>query len=557
MTTLTEPSVDAGRPGRAGRDRDVIVIGAGHNGLVAAAYLQKAGLDTLVLEASPVIGGMLGSYPAIAEAPGHIINEGAIQASLFRASPIESDLALARHGLRQIRADPFHVHVDRDTGASLAIWEDPARTAEEIRHFSRKDAAAWLEMSRTLDVALDIVLPMMLTHPLRPSPKAVVQMLKGAAKGNRRLTDLVRMFSISHSETIAERFEHPLVKGALAQMPAGFFWMEAEFTGWALVYIGLCQRTGSARFQGGTNGLSTAVHAAFLNAGGECRTSSRVGELVVDAGRVCGVRLESGEELRAGQVMAACNPYSTLNEMLPKGMLNERLQRRAEYIPVNTTGVASLKIDVACSGELSTARINKQRRDRLDIRGYITSWQSFEEHEEAWTASIGGRWPKAIPFIGLCPNVLDPTQAPDGQDTWWMWSGITPNFPLGGWEGCKEQIGQRVIDEAATVFDGLDRLELGRVVKHAAELEQRFNTYGGNVYHVSPMPLRFGPLRPAPGLSGYKMPVDGLWLTGAGTHPTGGISGIPGYNAAHTLLRDLRRHGKGSARAKATLSVAR
>jgi phytoene dehydrogenase-like protein len=557
MTTLTERTVDAGPPGRASRDRDVIVIGAGHNGLVAAAYLQRAGLDTLVLEASPVIGGMLGSYPVIAEAPDHIINEGAIQASLFRASPIESDLDLGRFGLRQIRADPFHVHVDRDSGASLAIWENPVRTADEIRHFSRRDADAWLEMSRTLDVALDLVLPMMLTHPLRPSPKAVARMLKGAAKGNRRLADLVRMFSISHSETITERFEHPLVRGALAQMPAGFFWMEADFTGWALVYIGLCQRTGSVRFQGGTNGLSTAVHGAFLAAGGECRTAARVHELVVDADRVCGVRLESGEEIRAGRVMAACNPYNTLNEMLPKGMLGERLQRRAESIPVNTTGVASLKIDVACSGELSTERINRQRRDGLDIRGYITSWQTFEEHEEAWTASIGGRWPKAIPFIGLCPNVLDPTQAPAGQDTWWMWSGITPNFPQGGWDGDKQPIAQRVIDEAAQVFDGLDRLELGRVVKHATELEQRFNTYGGNVYHVSPMPLRFGPLRPAPGLSGYKLPVDGLWLTGAGTHPTGGISGIPGYNAAHTLLREARRHGKGIARPRSALSGVR
>ncbi len=546
MTALSAPPTERSPAGEARRDRDVIVIGAGHNGLVAAAYMQKAGLDTLVLEASPVIGGMLGSYPVIDGAPDHVINEGAIQASLFRASPIERDLQLRRFGLRQVKADPFHVHVDRDTGASLAIWENPARTADEIRRFSRRDAEAWLEMSRTLDVALDLVLPLMMTHPLRPSPKAVAQMLKAAAKGNRRIADLVRMFAISHSETIAERFEHPLVKGALAQMPAGFFWMEADFTGWALVYIGLCQRTGSSRFVGGTNGLSVALHRAFLELGGECRTSARVRDLLAAGDRVAGVRLESGEEIRASHVMAACNPYNTLNELLPRGILEERLQRRAEHIPVATTRVASLKIDVACSGELSTERINKQRRDGLDIRGYITSWQTFEEHEEAWIASIGGKWPKAIPFIGLCPNVLDPTQAPAGQDTWWMWSGIVPNSPDEGWESAKQPIGQRVIDEASQVFDGLDHLEIGRVVKHAAELEARFNTYGGNVYHVSPMPLRFGPLRPAPGLGGYKMPVDGLWLTGAGTHPTGGISGLPGYNAAHALLRDVRRAARRS-----------
>jgi phytoene dehydrogenase-like protein len=256
------------------------------------------------------------------------------------------------------------------------------------------------------------------------------------------------------------------------------------------------------------------------------------------------VRLESGEEIRASHVMAACNPYNTLTELLPGGVLEERLQRRAEHIPVTTTRVGSLKIDVACSGQLSTERVNRERRDGLDVRGYITSWQTFEEHEEAWIASIGGRWPKAIPFIGLCPTVLDPSQAPEGQDTWWMWSGITPNYPDGGWESCREAVGQRVIDEAARVFEGLDTLEIGRSVRHAVELEQRFNTFGGNVYHVSPMPLRFGPLRPAPGLGAYRMPVDGLWLTGAGTHPTGGISGLPGYNAANTLLREVRQRGR-------------
>jgi phytoene dehydrogenase-like protein len=289
--------------------------------------------------------------------------------------------------------------------------------------------------------------------------------------------------------------------------------------------------------------LTDALQACLLDHGGEVRTSARVVELKVRGDSVTGVRLESGEEVGAGHVMAGCNPYATLNHMLPKGMLNERLQSRAEWIPITTTQSASLKIDVACSGLLSTERFNRWRSDGLDVRGYITSWQTFEEHEEAWTASIGGDWPQKIPFIGLCPTALDPTQAPAGQDTFWMWSGIIPNFPKGGWESSREAIGQRIIDESAGVFEGLDKLEIGRSVRSAPELEQRFNTPGGNVYHVSATAMRFGPLRPAVGLGSYKMPIEGLWLTGAGTHPTGGISGIPGYVAAKTLLKHVEKQG--------------
>ena len=139
-------------------DYDVIVISAGHNGLTAAAYLARAGLRVIVLEASPTPGGMLGTNAIFDTAPDHLINEGGIQASLFRSSSIEADLELERYGLRQIIADPFHVHLDPD-GPSLAFWKDPARTADELKYFSQKDARAWLEFAHQLDAAMDIALP--------------------------------------------------------------------------------------------------------------------------------------------------------------------------------------------------------------------------------------------------------------------------------------------------------------------------------------------------------------------------------------------------------------
>src|SRR4051812_21174544 len=128
---------------------DVVVVGAGHNGLVAACYLAKAGRRVTVLEASPTVGGMISTNAVIPGAPDHLINEGGIQASLFRATTIVEDLGLARHGFRQLVADPFHVQVDPD-GPSLAFWADARRTADEIRYFSRRDADRYLEFARSL-----------------------------------------------------------------------------------------------------------------------------------------------------------------------------------------------------------------------------------------------------------------------------------------------------------------------------------------------------------------------------------------------------------------------
>jgi phytoene dehydrogenase-like protein len=524
--------------GSNGQGADVIVVGAGHNGLTAACYLQKAGLGTLVLEASPTAGGMLSTNPVIADAPEHRINEGGIQASLFRATTIEADLELGRYGLRQLIADPYHVHLDPN-GPSLAIWRDPQRTAAEIRAFSPKDADAWLDLARSLDAAMDLVVPFMLGHPTRPSPAAVLKTLYGL-RHRRELAPIARMFTTSHAEIIEERFEHPLVRGALAAMPP-FSWMTQDGTGWALIYLAVCQRTNSARFEGGSGALTDALQACLVDHGGRVRTSAEVADLLVSGGRVNGVRLASGEEIAAGTVLATCSPFATLVDLLPDGVLTEHMQRRAERIPTTTVEAASLKIDVALSGRVSLPRHQAWRKDDLDLRKPIVSWHTYEDHVRAWDDTVGRRWPDPIPFIGIVPTAIDPTQAPAGQDTFWLWSGITPANPAEKWEDVRERVGDSVLTECAAYYEGLDELEIGRRVFSAPDLEERFHVPGGNVYHVDPVAFRFGPMRPAPGFGSYETPVPGLWLSGAGTHPTGGISGIPGQVAAKTLIKKVAK----------------
>jgi phytoene dehydrogenase-like protein len=520
-------------------DHDVIVIGAGHNGLTAAAYLQRAGLRVIVLEASPTSGGMLGTNPIFASAPRHLVNEGGIQASLFRSATIEADLELQRYGLRQIIADPFHVHLDPN-GPSLAFWKDPSKTADEIRHFSQRDARKYLEFSQQLDAAMDLVLPFMNGHPTHPSGTSILNAIPVAARRRKDLLPLVQLLTRSHAELITEYFDTPLLKAALASMPP-FCWMTQDGTGWALIYIGMCQRTNSSRMAGGSGALPASIQRSFEAHGGTVRLSARVQELLLDRGSISGVRLEGGEVLRAPYVMASCSPKLTLTQLLPDGVLDDTMQRRADAIPVDVVEAATLKIDVALDGQLTLPRHQAWRKDDLNLREPIVAWQTFEEHIRAWEDTIAGRWPDPICGIGIIPTALDPSQAPTGKDTFWYWSGVTPAHPREPWKDVRDKIGDRALDAAAEIYDGLDSMVIERRVVNIPDIETRFNVPGGNVYHVDPAGMRFGPLRPATGFGGYDTPVPGLFLSGAGTHPTGGISGIPGQQSAKWLLKKKAR----------------
>lgn len=524
-------------------DHDAIVIGAGHNGLTGAAYLAKAGLNVVVLEAAPTPGGMLGTNPIFDAAPEHLVNEGGIQASIFRSTTIERDLDLKRHGLRWIDADPYHVHLDPE-GPSLAFWHDADRTAEEIKYFSSHDARAWIEFSNSLDAAMKIGLPFMNGHPTRPSGRALLNAIPQAVRHRKELAPLLGFATRSHAEMITERFDHPLVRAALASMPP-FCWMTQDSTGWALIYIGICQRLKSARVAGGSGALPRAIQRAFESYGGTTRLSARVRELLLDGDRINGVRLEGGEELRAPYVLASCSPKATLCELLPPGVLTDTQQRRADAIPVDVVEFASLKIDVAIDGQLTLPRHQAWRSDGLNLREPIIAWQTFEEHVRAWEDTVAGRWPDPICGIGIIPSALDPSQAPQGKDTFWYWSGITPAHPKEPWEDVRDKIGDRALGAAADYFEGLDSMSIERRVFNIPDLETRFNVPGGNVYHVDPPLTRMGPLRPAHGFGSYHTPVPGLFLSGAGTHPTGGISGINGQQSAQWLLKKMRKSGTG------------
>lgn len=527
------------------RSADVVVVGAGHNGLVAACYLARSGADVLVVERYATPGGMTSTNPLAPEAPDHLINEASIHASLFRTTKIDAELALSsKYGLRQRVIDPAHVHLGPE-GESIAMWRDPMRTVEEIKRFSRRDAQKWLELSNVIAKATAIGLPMMQTSPTRPALRNVIEALKAVVNGRRELREIVRWVSISQREAIEAYFEHPMVRGPLTvNLP--FMQFDADLSGWALIYLGVLQKWGVAMFEGGTGALPAALIRCLQAHGGRVRCGAPVSGLVVERGRVTGVRLQDGEEIRATKaVLTACAPSLVLNKLLPQGLLPDKLAHAARNIPTKSTGYGNCKVDVALKGKVALTRHQEWRAanlpgDRVDLRLPCVTWSTHEQSLIAGEQCVKGEVPDMIPGLSQVTTAFDPKMAPEGHDTWWFWSGLVPSTPTDDWDTVREQIARNVLANCAQYYDGLEELEIARRTLTPRDLEQRFGAPDGNVYHVDPIITRFGPARPAMGLGGYKTPVPGLYLSGSGTHPIAGINGMPGMNAAKTLIRELK-----------------
>ncbi|ORV54342.1 hypothetical protein AWC05_17205 [Mycobacterium florentinum] len=519
---------------------DVLIVGAGHNGLTAGCYLARAGLRVLVVEAADAVGGMTSTRSVFERAPDHLINEGAMDSSLWRTTTIAKDLELDRFGLRELEIETPYAYLDED-GSSLCIHRDPVRTADEIRRFAPADATAYLELANALDAAMNVVVPYMNANPTRPR---VSEIISGAIKSARhpsRVGPLTQFLTISQAEFIDSRFRDRRIKALLAAVPC-FAPIFADGTAWVLIYFGLIHRSGVGRFQGGTGAVTDALAACFTAAGGQLRFGAVVDRLAVQGGRVVGAHLDTGEQITAGRVITTNNVKVTLSQWLPDGLLGDEAARRVRHIPTSSTNASSFKIDVALRGRVTLAGHQINRRDDVDLRKPALCLTSFEDHVEAWHACDRGEVPDPVPGFAIVPTGMDPTQGPEGQDTFWFWSGITPARPIRPWAELAEPTADKVLVHAAKYLDGLSGLQVDRRQQSPPDLAARFRSPDGNVYHVDPVATRFGPLRPALGFAGYRTPVDGLFISGAGTHPSAGICGVPGQQAARAVLRTLRSH---------------
>lgn len=514
---------------------DVIVIGGGHNGLTAACYLARAGRKVTVLEASDTYGGMTSTNAVIEGAPHHRINEGGMDVTLLQATNIAEELELARHGFELLPNDPPYAFLSPD-GESLCIWKDPTKTAEEIKRFSPADARAFLDFANDMDAMMNVVVPYMKAHPIRVD---IGPMLLGAAKlllHGRRFKRMSRFMSASQGEYIEEKFNSPMVRSMLEAV-CPFLPIYQQGTAWLLVQFGFLHRFGVARVKTGTGGLTDALGRSLLASGGEIRTGARVEKVRVLDGRVQGVRLVNGEELDASVVIAGCNVKYALNELIPPEALTDTELKQARHIPIAQDGASSFKIDVALNKRVDLTRFERRRKVPVELRKCGLVWHTYDDHVRAWEQCAMGQVPDPLTYFTLLPAANDPSQAPEGQETVWIWSGIAPIKTPEPWSVIKDGVADRALKQADGFLGGLLESEIGRRVMSPEDLAERFTVPHGHVYHVDIGISRFGPFRPSPAFSDFTTSVQGLYLSGGGMHPSSGICGVPGYVAAKTALR--------------------
>ncbi|MBP77532.1 MAG: NAD(P)/FAD-dependent oxidoreductase [Pseudomonadales bacterium] len=519
-------------------DFDVIVVGGGSNGLSAGCYLGLEGKRVLVLEALDKVGGMASSGYLIPEAPEHLVHPCALDMMSMRVhSHVPEELGLADHGFDSIELSPGYVYLHPD-GSSLIFWRDRQKTADEIRRFSHKDAAAFLEFMDVIDMFMDIALPMMRVDPARFNLTSKLKVLGVALKNRRLKPELMALMTGSAHQAAKERFEHPVTVSAMCALTGLAGDIRADGGGIYYALLGFLHRFGVGRVRGGMQQLSNAMCSRLEELGGKVITSATVTEIISSQGKIEGVRLADGRTFTAPAVIAGCHPKVAL-EMVTPGEMPAHLLTRVAMAPANAKGSGPLKVDVALDGLLSVPRYEAIRGDGIDLRKTVMLIGTEDAVLESFAACERGEVPR-YPYITLAvPSAADPAQAPAGQDIVYVYPPVMPVNPRAGWDALRETVADQVLRQLADYVDGIDGHVIGRRIEAAPDFTERLNTVNGCVVHIDTTTMRSSTMRPAYGLGGDTLPVSGLYLGSAGSHPGGGVNGMAGKLAAKRASKFL------------------
>ena len=524
---------------------DALIIGGGHNGLVCAAYLARAGLKVIVLEQREILGGA-----AVTEEfhPGFRNSTASYTVSLLNPKVIR-DLQLARHGLRIVER-PVSNYLPCPGERGLTLGGGPDATRRAIAELSAADADRLPRFLAVLDAVAEQLRALLLVTPPAPGrglgdyvrALTVGRQLRRLGTAERR--DVLELFTRSAGDLLDYWFENDLVRAAF-----GFDAVVGNYaspyepgSAYVLLHHAFGEVNGKrgawGHALGGMGAISNAIAADAARHGAELRTNAAVGRVTARDGAVTGVALADGTELRASTIVSAINPKLLFLELIERDQLPEDLVQRMERY---RCGSGTLRMNVAL-GELPELPGLGPGRHPEHASGIIIG-PSLAHMDEAWRDARSRGWSRRPVVEMLIPSLLDPSLAPPGQHVASLFcQHFAPRLPGGAdWADVREQVADEVIAFVSEFFPNFRNAVVGRMVLTPRDLETRLGLVGGDIFHGALGLDQLFSARPVLGHGDYRGPLRGLYLSGAGTHPGGGVTGIPGHNTAREVLRDL--HG--------------
>jgi phytoene dehydrogenase-like protein len=527
---------------------DAIIIGAGHNGLVTAGYLARAGRKVLVLERRGIVGGAAVSEEIF---PGFTVSSVA-DGSGYLSDTVRRDLKVDSH-VETIASDAVAFCPQPD-GSQLTIYRDTAKTVTEIARFSKADAEAYprfVELMQALAGvvgALGHMTPMDLPELAFGDLRGALRLLgPGRKLGRKRISELLRILPMPAADILNEYFESGAVKGAIgANSSLGVSFGPQEsgtaytmLQSWAFSGNGLFRSSGMVK--GGMGALCDGIAAAAHGFGAEIRTSAPVASISVEDGRATGVLLESGERETANTVVSNADPRTTFTRLLDPRTLGAKLLQHVAHIKYRGSG---LRVHLALSGlpKFTCLSAGSDGASSVQLGAAIQIAPSLDYIERAYDCSKFGRFSDS-PYLDLTiPSILDPSVAPTGQHLMSITAKYGPyELREGSWDTQKEACADVVVDTLAEYAPNLRDIIAQRHVFSMPDLESIYGLPEGNPNHGEMILNQFFHMRPIPGHARYRTPIAGMYLCGAGCHPGGGVTGVPGHNAAREIMKDSKK----------------
>ncbi|MBY0423017.1 MAG: NAD(P)/FAD-dependent oxidoreductase [Parvularculaceae bacterium] len=527
---------------------DLLIIGGGHNGLVCAAYCAAAGLSVRVVERRGIVGGA-----AVTEEfhPGFRNSTASYTVSLLNPKVI-ADLDLYANGLKVVERDIANFWpLGTKPGDYLKLTFDAERNAEEFARLSPRDAAALPRYYADVDAAADVLRDLVLTTP--PNLGGGLADLWRALQTGGRLARLKQaeqalvfdLFTKSAAEFLQRYFEHPSVIGAFAfdGVVGAYASPYAPGTAYVLLHHAFGEVNGKkgrwGHAIGGMGAITEAMARVARARGVEITTDAPVAALIVEHERAVGVRLESGEEIRARAVASNANPKLLLTRLTPESALAPDVRIRMEHY---ACGSGTFRMNVALSSLPDFACLPTGGAAGEHHRSGIVIGPTVDYLDKAFLDARVYGWSRAPIVEMLIPSTMDDSLAPAGAHVASLFcQQFAPTLSDGrSWDGCREAAADTIIDTVEKYAPGFARSVIARQIHTPLDLERKFGLVGGDIMHGRLSLDQMFSARPGPGFADYRMPVRGLYLCGAGAHPGGGVTGAPGHNAAREIIQDFR-----------------